>query len=68
MPIVCESNMTPTTIRKVQEALKKAGYYHGSIDGVWSLESKLATRDYQKANGLAVTRLSIETMKSLGIY
>ncbi len=68
MPIVCESNMTPTTVRKVQEALKKAGFYRGEINGVWSLESKAATRAYQKANGLSVTRLSIETMKSLGIY
>jgi len=68
MPIVCEGNMTPTTIRKVQEALKKAGFYNGLIDGIWSFESKSATRAYQKANGLAVTRLSIETMKSLGVY
>ena len=68
MPIVCESNMTPTTIRKVQQALKNAGFYKGAIDGIWSLEAKSATRDYQKANGLSVTRLSIETMKSLGIY
>jgi len=68
MPVVCESNMTPTTVRKVQEALKKAGFYKGEINGVWNLESKSATRAYQKANGLSVTRLSIETMKSLGIY
>jgi hypothetical protein len=68
MPVVCESNMTPTTVRKVQEALKEAGFYHGAIDGIWSLEAKSATREYQKAYGLTVTRLSIETMKSLGIY
>ena len=68
IPIVCESNMTTTTIRKVQQALKDAGFYSGPIDGVWSLEAKSATRDYQKAHGLSVTRLSIETMKSLGIY
>jgi hypothetical protein len=68
IPIVCEGNMTPTTVRKVQEALKKAGFYKGEINGVWNLESKSATRAYQKANGLSVTRLSIETMKSLGIY
>jgi hypothetical protein len=68
MPIVCESNLTPTTVKKVQEALKKAGFYHGKIDGVWSLEAKSATRNYQRANGLTITRLSIETMKSLKIY
>ncbi|MCK4441465.1 MAG: peptidoglycan-binding protein [Sulfurovaceae bacterium] len=68
IPVVCESNITPTTVRKVQKALKEAGFYKGEINGVWDIESKLATRAYQKANGLAVTRLSIETMKSLGIY
>ena len=67
-PIVCEGNMTPTTIRKVQEALTKAGFYKGKIDGIWGIEEKSAVRAYQKANGLAVVRLSIETMKSLGIY
>jgi len=68
MPIVCESNMTPTTIRKVQEALKREGFYHGEIHGIWDQASKSATRAYQKANGLTVTRLSIETMEALGIY
>ncbi len=68
MPVVCESNMTPTLVRKVQEALQQEGFYHGEIDGKWSIEAKSATRAYQKANGLSVTRLSIETMKSLNIY
>jgi len=67
IPVVCESNMSPSLIKRVQQALKYQGFYNGEIDGVWSLESKSATRDYQKANHLPVTRLSIETMKSLGI-
>jgi hypothetical protein len=68
MPIVCESNMTPTLIRKIQQALKYRGFYHGEVNGIWSLDGKNAIRAYQEANGLSVTRLSIETMKSLGIY
>jgi len=68
MPMVCESNMTPKFIKKIQQALKFQGFYFGSIDGIWTLEGKNAIRAYQKANGLSVTRLSIETMKSLGIY
>jgi len=31
--------MTPTTIKKVQQALKYAGFYSGPIDGIWSLEA-----------------------------
>ena len=69
MPMVCETNMTPTVIRRVQRALKFQGFYHGEVDGVWSLESKSASRAYQKSKGLAVTsKLSIETMMSLKIY
>ena len=68
MPMVCESNMTPTLVKKVQQALKFQGFYNGLVDGIWDLESKHAVRAYQKANNLAVTKLSIETMKSLGIY
>lgn len=67
MPIVCESNMTPNFIKKVQQALKYQGFYHGEVDGIWGQEEKSAVRAYQKANKLTVTKLSIETMKSLGI-
>jgi peptidoglycan hydrolase-like protein with peptidoglycan-binding domain len=68
VPIVCKSNMTTTTIRKVQEALKSAGFYNGSIDGVWGGSSRSATRAYQKAKGLPIAGLSVATMQSLGVY
>jgi len=68
MPIICESNMTPSFIKKVQQALKYQGFYHGEVDGIWGQEEKSAVRAYQKANKLTVTKLSIETMKSLGIH
>lgn len=67
IPIICESTMTKSLIRKVQQALKFQGFYHSEVDGIWDIESKSAVRAYQKANNLAVTKLSIETMKSLGI-
>ncbi len=68
IPVMCESNMTPNLVKKVQKALRREGFYHGTIDGIWDIEAKSATRAYQKAHGLSVTRLSIETMKSLNIY
>jgi hypothetical protein len=67
MPIICEDAITPTMVRQIQNALKFKGFYTGAIDGVWDFDVKAAVRAYQKANNLAVTRLSIETMKSLGI-
>ncbi len=68
VPIVCKSSMTATTIRKVQEALKREGFYHGPIDSIWGASSRAATRAYQKAKGLPVAGLSVATMQSLGIY
>ena len=69
MPMVCESNMTPKIIRKVQQALKFQGFYHGELNGIWNIESKSAGRAYQEENGLSITnKLSIETMKALEIY
>jgi regulator of extracellular matrix RemA (YlzA/DUF370 family) len=68
VPIVCKSNMTKVTIRRVQQALKAAGYYNGPIDGVWGAASKAATRAYQKAKGIPVAGLSVATMESLGLY
>jgi len=69
IPMMCESTMTPKVIQKVQRALQFQGFYHGEIDGVWSIEAKSSARAYQKSKGLAVTsKLSIETMKSLGVY
>jgi regulator of extracellular matrix RemA (YlzA/DUF370 family) len=68
VPIVCKSNMTKTTIKRVQQALKSAGYYNGPIDGIWGSASKSATRAYQKAKGIPVAGLSVATMESLGLY
>lgn len=67
-PMVCEEAMVPSLVRKVQKALKQQGYYSAEIDGNWGFEEKAAVREYQKAKGLSVSKLSIETMKSLGIY
>ena len=67
-PMVCESAMVPSLVKKVKKALKFQGYYSGEINGDWSFEAKNAVREYQKAKGLSVSKLSIETMKSLGIY
>ncbi len=68
MPMICEDAMVPSLVKKIQQALKYQGYYQGEIDGNWGYEEKSAVQEYQKANNLAVTKLSIETMKSLGIY
>ncbi len=43
------SKITP---KRIQSALKNAGFYNGSIDGKIGKETKKAIKDFQKANGL----------------
>lgn len=52
----------------VQRALKRRGYYYGSIDGDIGPGSRNAIRSYQADRGLAVTgRIDSSLLRSLGI-
>jgi hypothetical protein len=52
----------------VQRALKRRGYYSGSIDGDIGPGSRSAIRSYQADRGLAVTgRIDSALLRSLGI-
>ncbi|MDD2703493.1 MAG: peptidoglycan-binding domain-containing protein [Candidatus Omnitrophica bacterium] len=42
------------TKKDIQQALKNAGYYTGSIDGKFGKNTRKAIRAFQRANGLAV--------------
>ena len=39
-------------VAQVQTRLARAGYYHGTIDGVSGPETRRAIRAYQRSNGL----------------
>ena len=41
-------------VRTLQQKLKNAGYYTGSIDGIFGTATYEAIKKYQKANGLTV--------------
>ena len=66
--ILCETNFTRPRIMMMQRALKEAGYNPGPIDGIIGPKTKTAIRKYQKANGLATGAITLETLRSLGIY
>jgi len=54
--------------RQVQERLRRAGYNPGAVDGVPGPQTVAALRQYQTAQGLAVTGLLDEaTRKALGL-
>ena len=39
-------------VRAVQKRLKELGYYHGSVDGDFGVNTEKAVKEFQKANGL----------------
>ncbi len=52
----------------VQRALKRQGYYRGSVDGDIGPESRAAIREYQANHGLARTgRIDGSLLRSLGL-
>ena len=59
---------TAANIRAVQEALKSAGYYTGSVDGVWGRRTLCAVMSFQSDCGLTVDGVvGPSTEKKLGI-
>jgi hypothetical protein len=66
-PVLCETNTTPQAVEAVQRALEKAGYSPGKIDGVIGSKTRLALESYQRAKGLPVGGLTLDTLKALGV-
>ncbi len=59
---------TGTEVRQIQTALKKQGYYTGSIDGIYGSGTQSAVRKFQAAKGLAVDGVcGNATLSALGI-
>ena len=46
--------MLKPTKREIQQALKNAGFYQGSIDGKVGPQTREAIKEFQRANGLHV--------------
>ena len=65
--VLCETNTSPGVIRRLQTALRGAGYDPGPIDGVLGGGTMAAVRSYQQDKNLSTGGLTIETMNSLGV-
>lgn len=58
----------PATTRAVQAQLRRAGLYHGPVDGVWGRDTRLALQDFQRQHGEAVTgEPSRDALVALGV-
>ena len=49
-----EVDIPDVTPKKIQTALKKAGFYNGQVDGNIGENTKKAIKEFQKGNGLKV--------------
>lgn len=65
--ILCETNINPNVISKVQTALKEKGYDITMIDGIYGKETTTAIKAYQKDNQLSQGALTLKTLESLGL-
>lgn len=66
--ILCKTNMTAGRISLIQQALERAGYNPGPIDGIVGPETMRAVNAYQRDNNLPVDKyLNVKTVKALGV-
>lgn len=55
-------------VRKIQEKLKRWGYYSGSVDGIYGSGTEKAVKKFQKANGLTADGIAGKaTLAAMGI-
>lgn len=60
---------SPDGVKKIQTALRKAGFDPGPIDGKMGPKTKKALRGFQKASGLVVDgSVNVKTWKALSGY
>jgi peptidoglycan hydrolase-like protein with peptidoglycan-binding domain len=67
--VLCQVNMTKPNVTKLQNALQRAGYYKGPIDGIIGPQTLGASNAYAKHKGLPTGSNYIATTvaSSLGL-
>lgn len=59
---------TGSEVTKIQTRLKNWGYYKGSVDGKYGVETQRAVREFQRKNGLNVDGIAgSATLAAMGI-
>ena len=65
---VIKQGATGSTVKTIQQKLKRWGYYTGAVDGIFGSKTKEAVRYFQRKNGLAVDGIvGPATLKALGM-
>lgn len=66
-PVLCKTNVTPAIVRALQRGLQQADFNPGPIDGILGAQTMVAIGAYQRAKGLPVGSVTLETIESLGV-
>ena len=62
----CAPGDSGSAVKKVQQRLKKLGYYSGSVDGDYGNGTKTAVKNFQKRNGLTANgKVNSKTLAKL---
>ena len=64
---VCDSDLHPALISRLQSALSSKGYSLGNIDSHLGQRTIAALSDYQADNGLAIGAVTYESLELLGV-
>jgi hypothetical protein len=65
--VLCETNIAPDLMSRIQQALARQGFDPGPVDGIMGPQTMAAIQAYQGVNDLAVGGLTLEMMESLGV-
>lgn len=65
--VLCKANSDKTTVTQLQQALEKAGFNPGTVDGVLGLDTYKAVHAFQKKQGLAHGAITHEVLQKLGL-
>jgi len=65
--VLCKTNMGPNINKRIQQALKDAGVYEGTIDGSIGRGTMSAVERFQKENDLPTGGLTIDVLEKLGV-
>ena len=65
---IIKQGATGSTVKTIQQKLKRWGYYNGAVDGIFGSKTKEAVRYFQRRNGLVVDGIvGPATLKALGM-
>jgi len=65
--VLCDINLKPDDIAKIQQRLKELGYYNGPITGKLDDATMAAVVKFQVDHNLPAGNISIETLEAMGL-